>query len=63
MLEAHVDPHAAGTVYRLSDHEKALRFMCKQYGAHLLELASDTGSWECVGLTLKEIIEEQAKGR
>ena len=63
VLEAHVDPHAAGTVYRLSDHEKALRFMCKQYGAHLLELASETGSWECVGLTIKEIIEEQAKGR
>lgn len=63
VLEAHVDPHAAGTVYRLADHDRALRAMCKQYGAHLLELVAQTGSWECAGLTLGEIIAEQAKGR
>lgn len=63
LLSDHVDPHPAGTVYRLSERERALRWMCKQYGSHLLDLASDVGSWECVGLTLAEILKEQAKGR
>lgn len=58
LLGAHVDPHAAGTVYRLSQRDAALRWMCKQYGAHLLTLAEDLGSWECVGLTLRELLQE-----
>lgn len=63
VLEQHVDPHPAGTTYRLTDQETALRWMCKQYGAHLMGLAQDLGDWSCVGLTLKEILDEQAKGR
>ena len=63
VLEQHVDPHPAGSTYRLTDQETALRWMCKQYGAHLASLAQDLGGWECVGLTLKEILAEQAKGR
>lgn len=63
LLSDHVDPHPAGTVYKLSERERALRWMCKQYGSHLLGLAADVGSWECVGLTLAEILKEQAKGR
>ena len=61
VLQQHVEPHPAGTTYRLTDQETALRWMCKQYGAHLLGLAEDLGSWECVGLTLSEMIREAAK--
>lgn len=60
LLHEHVDPHPAGTVYRLPETERALRWMCKQYGAHLLELKDDCGSWENVGLTISEMIREEA---
>lgn len=63
VLEAHVDPHPAGTTYRLSDRETALRWMCKQYGPHLVSLAEDLGGWDCVGLTLRETLDELKKGR
>lgn len=63
VLQQHVDPHPAGTTYRLSDNETKLRWMCKQYGAAILDLVASTGSWECAGLSLKEIIEEQKKSR
>ena len=63
VLEQHIDPHPAGTTYRLTDRETALRWMCKQYGQHLASLAQDLGGWECVGLTLNEIMTAQAKGR
>ena len=46
---------------RLSERDKALSWMVKQYGHHLVGLASDLGGWECVGLTLSEIIKDQAK--
>ena len=63
VLHQHVDPHPAGSTYRLSERETALRWMCKQYGAHMVSLASDLGGWDCVGLTLSEIMQELAKGR
>lgn len=59
VLHEHVDPHPAGTTYRLTERETALRWVCRQYGNHFLSLAQDLGSWECVGLTLQEIIKEQ----
>jgi hypothetical protein len=58
VLEQHVSPHPVGTVYKLSDRERALRWMCKQYGAHLVSLAGDLGGFECLGLTLREMIAE-----
>lgn len=59
VLEQHVDPHPAGTVYKLTERETALRWMCKQYGAHLLDLAGDLGGWKEVGLTIGEMLKEQ----
>lgn len=59
VLQQHVDPHPAGTTYRLTDDETSLRWMCKQYGARLVTLANDLGGWECLGLTINEIIKEQ----
>lgn len=61
VLMEHVDPHPAGTVYRETERDAALRWMCKQYGAHLLSLADDLGSWDCVGRTLSEIITEHKR--
>lgn len=63
VLQQHVDPHPAGTTYRLTDQETALRWMCKQYGHHLTSLAQDLGGWDCLGLTLQEILTEQKRGR
>lgn len=59
VLEEHVDPHPAGTTYRLTERDAALRWMCKQYGSHLLSLKEDLGDWQSVGLTLNEIMKEQ----
>ena len=56
VLQEHVDPHPAGTVFRHTERESALRWMCKQYGSHLVSLAEDVGGWECVGLTLAEYL-------
>ena len=52
VLQEHVDPHPAGSVYRLSKRDEALAWMCKQYGHHLMSLRDDLGGWDCVGLTL-----------
>lgn len=61
VLKEHVDPHPAGTTYRLSERETALRWMCRQYGVHLVSLADDLGGWDCLGLTLREILHEQSQ--
>lgn len=63
VLQEHIDPHPAGTTYRLTQRDAALEWMCKQYGSHLVDLAGDLGGWDCVGLTLQEIISAQAKKR
>ena len=62
VLQEHVDPHPAGTTYRLTERENALRWMCKQYGTHLVSLASDLGGWEVLGLTLRELLNDQEGG-
>jgi len=56
VLVAELEPLPAGTVYKLSDQERALRFMCKQYGAHLIGLRNDLGGWEEVGQKLAEMV-------
>lgn len=64
-LEQHVDPHPAGTVYRLSDMDTKLRWMLRQYGPALIQLADDCGGWDVAGLTLREMLAElrAEKGR
>lgn len=63
VLQQHVDPHPAGTIWRPTKRDAALAWMCKQYGSQLSDLAFDLGSWECLGLTLKEIIAAEKKKR
>lgn len=60
-LQEHIDSHPAGSTYRLAERDRALSWMCKQYGSHLVGLAADLGGWECLGLTLREMIEQQAR--
>jgi DNA relaxase NicK len=61
VLADHVDPHPAGTTWRLSERDRALEWMCRQYGPHLLSLRADLGDWQSVGLTLSEIIKAQGE--
>jgi DNA relaxase NicK len=56
ILAQHVDPHRAGTVYRLTSLDEKLMWMCRQYGTRLACLKEDLGSWECVGATIGEMI-------
>lgn len=63
VLQEHIDPHPAGTTYRLTQRDAAIEWMCRQYGAHMVDLANDLGGWECVGLTLRDTIAAQAKKR
>jgi hypothetical protein len=54
ILSNHIDPHPAGTVWKKTNDEQAFHWMCKQYASVLLGLHDELGSWECVGLTIKE---------
>jgi hypothetical protein len=62
VLKEHVDPHPPGTVWKQTQREAALRWMCKAYGSHLVGLAADLGGWAELGLTLREIVMEQKQG-
>lgn len=61
VLQEHIDPHPAGTTYRLTQRDAALEWMCKQYGPHLVDLANELGGWDCLGLTLREILQQQQR--
>jgi hypothetical protein len=56
ILETKLQPLPAGTTYKLSEQERKLRYLCKQYGSTIMQLASDLGSWDLVGVNLREII-------
>ena len=61
VLQEHVDPHPPGTVRRDSARDRALMWMIRQYGPHLVSLADDLGGWKCLGLTLGEMIDEERR--
>ena len=63
VLQNHIEPHPAGTTYRLTSDETALRWMCKQYGSRLLNLADELGGWDVLGLTLGEMVKEESQRR
>lgn len=62
MLQAELAPLPAGTTYKLSEEERAIRFMCKQYGNHLMTMRNRLGTWEAVGAELGEHIRKQRQG-
>lgn len=59
ILSDHIDPHPAGTVYKKTSLDQRLHWLCRQYGGTLMELYAEVGSWDCVGLTISEIIKSQ----
>lgn len=61
LLGQMLDPVPPGTVWKPTKRDQALRWLVRQYGAHLVSLAEDLGGWECVGLTLREMIAEEKK--
>jgi hypothetical protein len=63
VFKSEMVPFPAGTVYRPSSRDRALEFMCEQYGSHLLSLKQDLGSWECLGLTLRDMIARKRRDR
>ena len=63
ILQAQVAPAPAGTVYRETQRDHAIRWACAQYGQHFLSLKQDLGDWECVGRMFEEIIAENAAAK
>lgn len=63
VLRRELQPFPAGTVWKPSSRDRALDFMCEQYGAHLLSLREDLGSWECLGLTLRDMIARKRRAK
>lgn len=59
VLAAELAPLPAGTVYKLTEQDRALRWMCKQYGTSLMGLHSQLGGWDEVGLKLGEMVREE----
>lgn len=57
VLESYLDPVPPGTVRKDTELTQKVRWLCKQYGPTLMKLASDLGSWECVGLQLRDEIQ------
>ena len=61
VLQAHVDPHPAGSTWRKTEDQRAIEWMCRQYGPRLVTMAGDLGGWEVLGLTLREVVIEQER--
>lgn len=62
VLDQHLDPIRA-RVAKVSVRDRALQHMAKQYGKHLSSLSNELGSWQAVGLTIADLIEEQRNSR
>lgn len=52
-----------GSVWRPSNTERLYRALLRQYGRFLDEQAADLGSWECVGLQLRDELSELRRSR
>lgn len=63
VLKEHVEPHPAGTTYRLTQRQRALTWMVKQYGEHLAAEAADLGGWDHLGGSLLAIYSDVKGGR
>ena len=59
VLAAELAPLPPGTTYKQTEEERAMHFLCKQYGNHLMSVRNRVGSWEQVGLELEKIIRRQ----
>lgn len=62
-LDEQIERHAAGTVWKRPDLERRLSWIAQQAGPTLLELVQELGSWECLGLTLRDAIEREKRSK
>lgn len=60
-LDAGVFP--AGGVKRENDLERRLHWLIEQYAPTLMELRQAVGSWECVGLSLEEMVKAHKRAK
>lgn len=63
LLGGHIDPHPAGTVYRLTDDERSFEWFCTQYEGVLTRQMEACGGWEAVGLNIGDKIAELQERR
>jgi hypothetical protein len=63
VLAQKIAPNPAGTVWKRTERQASLRWMCKQYATHLVGEAADLGGFDMLGLTLGEILKEQQQPR
>lgn len=61
LLGERLDRVPPGTMWKPTERERALRWMVRQYGCHLMGLADDLGGWDVLGLTLREMCEEERR--
>lgn len=59
VLQQHLTAHPPGTIRKETARDRALRWMAGQYGAHLVSLKTDLGSWESLGVNLGEMVREE----
>lgn len=61
VLTEMLDSHPPGTVRKDSSQAQKERWLVKQYGAVLVQLAADCGGWKEAGLTLQEMVKVEAE--
>lgn len=54
-------PFAAGRLWREADDDRAYAAVLAQYGGMFQRLAGSLGSWECVGLQIRDDLAERAR--
>jgi hypothetical protein len=54
-------PFQAGQVWRQADDDRAYAALLAQYGGLLRRIAGDLGSWECLGLQMRDDLVARAK--
>jgi hypothetical protein len=63
VLASEVARQPAGSVWRPTSRDAAIRWMVRQYAPHLVSLAGDLGGFDMLGLTLGEMIAEEGARR
>jgi len=63
VLKEHIDPHPPGTVRKQTSDDAAIQWMAKQYGPALIRKAAALGSWQVLGLALRDLITQQLQGQ
>jgi hypothetical protein len=58
-----LEPFQAGKAWRQSDDDRAYAALLAQYGGLLQRIVTDLGSWECLGLQIRDDLQERAEAK